>query len=146
MNKKDSQITFLQRPSYLLLRVLSSGIFLIAGLNHILETANPVARLENAPFGFLATSIVPAEILVIISGMGLLLGGMLLLIGYQTRIAAFLLLLILIPISITVQAGSADTMGPLFKNIAIMGMLFFFIVNGSLAYSLDNWLKRRKIV
>lgn len=144
MNKATTQSIKLQNLSYLILRVLGSGIFLIAGLNHVFETANPVARLESAPFGFLATSILPAEMLVILSGIGLLTGGIFLLIGFKTRIAALLLILILIPISLTIQAGSTDTLGPLFKNIAIAGILFFFIVNGSLAYSLDHWLKKKK--
>ncbi|GEM_PF-1043169 len=144
MNKATTHSLKLQNLSYLILRVLGSGIFLIAGLNHIFETSNPVARLESAPFGFLATSIFPAEMLVILSGIGLLTGGVFLLIGFKTRIAALLLILILIPISLTIQAGSTDTLGPLFKNIAIAGILFFFIVNGSLAYSLDHWLKKKK--
>jgi uncharacterized membrane protein YphA (DoxX/SURF4 family) len=99
-------------------------------------------RLESAPFGYLATSIASAELLVILTGIALITGGILLLIGFKTRLAALLLALILVPITLTVQIGSTQTLGPLFKNIAIMGILIFFLVNGSKAYSFDQYRSR----
>lgn len=122
---------------------MGSGIFLLAGIGHLTATADTAARLEEAPFGFLAISVASAELLVICSGIALLGGGILFLAGYKTRYAALLLVLVLIPITLTVQV-SGQTLGPLFKNIAIMGILIFFLVNGALAYSIDTFMENRK--
>jgi uncharacterized membrane protein YphA (DoxX/SURF4 family)/intracellular sulfur oxidation DsrE/DsrF family protein len=129
----------LQKISFLVLRVMGSLIFIMAGFNHLFQTAGATARLEKAPFAQLATWMAPAETLIILSGVGLLVGGFMLLAGFKTRIAAALLLAILIPITLTVQVG-AEGSGPLFKNIALIGLLLFFIVNGSLYYGLDQSL------
>ncbi|HET9487317.1 MAG TPA: DoxX family membrane protein, partial [Chryseosolibacter sp.] len=70
-----------------------------------------------------------AGILVTATGIGLLAGGLLLLLNRYTRIAAMLLFLLLIPITVSVQLQGWSTSGPLFKNIAIAGALLFFINN-----------------
>ena len=132
-----------QKLSYLLLRVLGSGIFLVAGLNHLVDTAKPAAKLAKAPLGYLVTNLVPAETLILLSGIALLIGGLLLLFGYQTRKAALLLMLVLIPITITVQVGGTETTGPLFKNIAIFGILIFHVINGAMYYSVDQILSKK---
>ncbi|WP_114783294.1 DsrE family protein [Botryobacter ruber] len=136
------ETTFFQKISFLVLRIMSSLIFIIAGINHLFQTAGATARLEKAPLGHLATWIAPAETLIILSGIGLLTGGILLLLGFRTKLAALLLLFILIPITLTVQVANAAGSGPLFKNIALLGMLLFFIVNGARYYGLDQLLQR----
>ncbi|MCP2044307.1 DoxX family membrane protein [Pontibacter sp. HSC-36F09] len=135
--------TALQKISFLVLRIMGSLIFIMAGFNHLLLTAGAAARLEKAPFAHLASWIAPAETLIILSGVGLLIGGSMLLAGFKTRLAAALLLGILIPITLTVQVG-AEGSGPLFKNIALIGMLMFFIVNGAVHYGLDQTFFRNK--
>lgn len=132
----------MQNISFVVLRTMSSLIFITAGLNHLFQTAAATARLEQATLGYLATWVAPAETLIILSGMGLLVGGLLLLAGFKTRLAALLLLALLIPITVTVQV--ADAGGPLFKNIALLGVLFFFLVNGAAHYSVDQLLALRK--
>lgn len=127
----------LQKISFLVLRIMGSLIFIMAGFNHLLQTTGAAARLEKAPFAHLASWIAPAETLIILSGVGLLIGGSMLLAGFKTRLAAALLLGILVPITLTVQVG-AEGSGPLFKNIALIGMLLFFIVNGAVYYGLDQ--------
>ena len=137
------EITPKQKVSFLVLRAMASLIFIMAGLNHVLQTAGAAARLEAAPFSHLVTWIAPAETLIILSGIGLLIGGFMLLLGFKTKMAAALLLAILIPITLTVQVGAAGN-GPLFKNIALIGMLIFFIINGALYYGLDQMLALKK--
>ncbi|MFD2513281.1 DoxX family membrane protein [Pontibacter locisalis] len=137
------EITPKQKISFLVLRAMASLIFIMAGINHLFQTACAAARLEKAPFAQLATWAAPAETLIILSGIGLLLGGLMLLIGFKTKLAATVLLAILIPITVTVQVGAAGN-GPLFKNIALIGMLIFFIVNGALYYGLDQVLALKK--
>lgn len=129
--------------SLLLLRVLGSLIFITAGLNHLLRPQDVAARLELAANGHWATWMAMPSTLVIGAGIGLLSGGLALLLGYRTRLAAAGLLLILLPITLTVQVGNPAGMGPLFKNVALAGMLLFFLLNGAVYYSLDQWTAAR---
>lgn len=137
------ETTFFQKMSYLTLRLMGSLIFITAGVNHLFWQNEAVARLEKAAFGHLALRMATPETLIFLSGSGLLLGGILLLVGYKTKPAALVLLSILIPITITVQLANPAGSGPLFKNIAIMGMLLFFMANGAPYYSLDQLLSAK---
>lgn len=58
-----------------------------------------------------------------------MIAGFSLLVGYKTKWAAIVLAAVIIPITLTVQVGQIHTLGPLFKNIAILGGLLFFILN-----------------
>ncbi|WP_372920375.1 DoxX family protein [Salegentibacter sp.] len=117
------------RRSVQIFRVLLSGIFLVASFNHLLNIEKTVNRIDQATFKGLAYFFGNPELLVIISGVAMLIAGFALLIGFKTRYAAIILILVLLPITLTVQVGQINTLGPLFKNIAIMGGLIFFIFN-----------------
>ncbi|RIJ34206.1 DsrE family protein [Pontibacter oryzae] len=140
--------SFYQKLSFLVLRIMSSFIFIAAGFNHLVHTAGAAARLQQSELSQLATWMAPAETLVILSGTGLLLGGVALLLGFKTRLAALLLLAILVPITVTVQLTNPEGLGPMFKNIAIAGSLVFFSLNGALYFGLDQVLRQnsRQIV
>lgn len=124
----NSQI-LVSRRSIQLLRVMLSGIFLVASLHHLFNIENTVNRIDQASFKGLAYFFGNPELLVIISGVVMLIAGFGLLIGFKTRWTAIILLAVLIPITLTVQVGQITTLGPLFKNIAIAGGLLFFILN-----------------
>lgn len=126
--------------SLLMLRVMLSGIFFIAGINHLLFTSKIKDRLKQATYRDFAQFFGPPETLVTLSGIAMLLGGTALLFGFLTRWAATGLSLIVMAITITVQVGQWATAGPLFKNIAILGGLLFFALNGSVSYGLDQYL------
>lgn len=117
------------RRSVLVLRVLVSGIFLLAGANHLLQTDKTVQRIEAASFKNIAYFFGDPEWLVILSGIVMGVAGILFLIGYKTKWAALILVAVLIPITLTVQVGQINTLGPLFKNLALLGGLLFFILN-----------------
>ncbi|GGW73694.1 putative oxidoreductase [Winogradskyella epiphytica] len=117
------------RRSVQLLRILVSGIFLIAGLNHLLNTEKTVNRIEQASFKGIAYFFGEPQLLVILSGVVMLSAGLLFLLGFKTKWTALILLAVLIPITLTVQVGQINTLGPLFKNLAILGGLLFFIWN-----------------
>ncbi|WP_026452440.1 DoxX family protein [Aequorivita capsosiphonis] len=117
------------RRSIQLLRITVSGIFLVAGFNHLVEIEKTVKRIEMAQFKGFATFFGNLEFLVILSGIVMLAAGLSFLIGFKTRWAAIVLLAVLIPISITIQVGQITSLGPLFKNLAIAGGLLFFILN-----------------
>lgn len=111
------------------LRVMLSGIFLVASFNHLLNVEATKNKMDQANFKGIAYSIGNPEYLIIIAGIVMLIAGFGLLIGYKTRWAAVMLALVLIPITLTVQVGQINSLGPLFKNIAILGGLLFFILN-----------------
>lgn len=124
----------------LFFRVATSSIFVVAGLGHVLNHEHVVQRLETAPLGYLATSVAPADLLVLLAGVAMAVGGVALAVGWRTRSAALGLIAILVPITITVQLGSLATIGPLFKNIAILGALVHFADAGAGERSIDRWL------
>ncbi|MGY5847217.1 DoxX family protein [Salegentibacter sp. HM20] len=111
------------------LRILLSGIFLLAGFNHLLQVDKTVSRIDQASFKGIAYFFGNPELLVILSGIVMLIAGGSLLLGFKTKWAALVLTAVLIPITLTVQVGQINTLGPLFKNIAIFGGLLFFILN-----------------
>lgn len=117
------------RRSIQLLRVLLSGIFLIASSSHLLNVEQTVKRIDQASFKGVAYFFGNPELLVVLSGIAMLLAGLAFLIGFKTRWAAIVLLAVLIPITLTVQVGQINSLGPLFKNVAIIGGLLFFILN-----------------
>ena len=119
----------ISRRSILLLRIMLSGIFLVASFNHLLNVEQTANRIDQASNKEIALVFGNPELLVILSGIIMLLAGLAFIIGYKTRWAAVILLAVLIPITLTIQVGQANTLGPLFKNIAIMGGLLFFILN-----------------
>lgn len=57
---------------------------------------------------------------------------------------AALLIAVLLPITLTVQVGSAEGSGPLFKNIALLGGLIHFAANGAGSFAVDAWLPLRR--
>mgnify|MGYP003144761872 FL=1 len=119
----------ISRRSIQLLRIMVSGIFPVAGLNHLGNVEKTAQRIEQASFKGIALFFGEPEWLVILSGIVMLIAGFLFLIGYRTKWAAIVLMAVLIPITLTIQVGQITTLGPLFKNIAIFGGLLFFVLN-----------------
>ena len=117
------------RTSISMLRIMLSGIFLVAGLNHVAVPQSVAKRLTASSMYEFFPAFLDPKLLAIVVGAGLLGGGLLLLANKLTRYAAMLLLGLLIPITISVQLQGLETMGPLFKNVAIAGALLFFINN-----------------
>ncbi|APG59809.1 DoxX family protein [Christiangramia salexigens] len=115
--------------SVIMLRIMLSGIFLVASFNHLVNAEKTAKRIQQANFKGIAYFFGEPKFLVILSGAVMLLAGASFLIGYRTKWAAMILTAVLIPITLTIQVGQITTLGPLFKNIAILGGLLFFIIN-----------------
>lgn len=124
--------------SVLLFRVCLSGIFITAGIAHLIHPDQVASRIQSAAFHSFASFFGDPHLLVILTGFALFVGGIALLLGIFTRWAAVLLFLVLIPITITIQMGNGLLHGPLWKNIALFGGLLFFILNNPKVYSLFN--------
>ena len=120
---------YVSRRSIQVLRILLSGIFLIASANHLMNIEKTAQRIDTASLKGFAYLFGDPELLVILSGAAMLIAGFAFLLGFRTNWAAVVLLAVLIPITITIQLGQANTLGPLFKNIASMGGLLLFILN-----------------
>lgn len=121
--------------SVVILRVLLSFIFIVASSSHLLNTKKTVNRIESQSLDWVKNLLIYPEFAVILSGIVMLVCGISLFFGYHTKLAATILIAVLIPITITIQIGQIATLGPLFKNVAILGGLLFFSINSNSKFS-----------
>ena len=110
-------------------RVMLSGIFLVASLSHLFNIEKTLQKLDQATLKGITYLFGDPTVMIILSGIAMLIAGLSLMIGFKTKWAAIILAACLIPITLTVQVGQIASLGPLFKNIAILGGLLFFILN-----------------
>lgn len=130
--EKKLEVSYL---SVVILRVMLSLIFIVASMSHFFKLEQTVKRIEAANFGFIANILGTPKIAVILSGITMLIAGISLLIGFKTKISAIILITVLVPITLTIQVGQWATLGPLFKNIAILGGLLFFSINSNIKFN-----------
>jgi putative oxidoreductase len=126
------------KVSIVVFRIMLSLIFIVAAVNHLFEGQKVANRLAKSEMSSLVTWMATPYFLVTAAGVALLIGGIGLLSGFKTRLSAILLILVLIPITLTIQVSNPEGLGPLFKNIGLLGGLIFFATNGALHYSIDN--------
>lgn len=117
----------------LLGRSLLAMIFIIAGFNKMTgfeETAGYMAG-KGLPF---------TEVLLVLTIIIELGGGLLILIGFQARWAATAIFLFLIPVTVVFHPVWSDSgqFNSFFKNLAIMGGMIYIMVFGSGPHSLGN--------
>lgn len=113
--------------SFVLFRALTSSIFIYAGTNHLFQPEKILSKAAKSRAFEMLNSPTFFSASIQLSGIVMVIAGMLLLIGYKQKIAALLLLLILIPITLTVQLEKVADLGPFFKNVAIAGSLLFIL-------------------
>ena len=112
-------------------RVFISGVFLLSGFNKIGNYDGTVGWMES--FGLPGFLLIPAIILEI-------LAPILIIIGYQTRIAAGALSLFCLATAIIFHTDFSDQMQfiAFMKNLALAGGFLFLVVNGAKGYCLDK--------
>ena len=112
-------------------RVFISGIFLLSGFNKIGNYEGTVGWMES--FGIPGLLLIPAIVLEVVAPI-------LVIIGYQTRIAAGALSLFCIATAIIFHTDFSDQMQfiAFMKNLALAGGFLFLVVNGAKGYCLDK--------
>lgn len=118
-------------------RALFSLIFITSVFGHFTSGAIDSAAAHGVPF---------ATVLVPLSGILALAGGLSVLLGYRARFGAFLLLLFLVPVTLIMHRfwGLADPQLAMLqrvmfmKNLSMIGGALVLMYYGSGPVSLDN--------
>ena len=118
----------------LMARIFISAIFLISGINKINQYEGTVEWMES--FGVPGILIIPAIILEVI-------GSILIIVGYQTRITATIFSIFCISLAFIFHSDFSNQMQivSFFKNLALAGGFLFLVVNGPGSISLDKKLR-----
>lgn len=114
-------------------RILLSVIFIIAGFKKILNFAGTA--------GYMAGKGLPmSEVLLVLTILIELGGGLLILVGWQARWAATAIFLFLVPVTVIFHPFWADgaEFNSFFKNLAIMGGMLYIMAYGSGPLSLGG--------
>lgn len=122
-------------PTYLpaLGRLLIALIFVLSGLSKIAAPANTIAYIQSAGAPFAPVAFAVAVIVELI-------GGLALLVGFQTRLIAAALAIFTLAAAVLFHNNMADQnqMIHFMKNLAITGGLLQVVAFGAGAFSLDN--------
>ena len=115
-------------------RILISTLFLINGIFKITNYDGTVGWMEG--YGMPGILIIPAIIIEI-------LGPILIIVGYQTKITAAFLSLFCLATAVIFHNDFSNQMQltSFLKNIALAGGFLFLVTNGSKKFSLDNKTK-----
>ncbi len=115
-------------------RILISVLFILNGIFKISNYDGTIGWMES--FGMPGIFLVPAIILEIV-------GPVLVIIGYKTKLTAGLLSLFCVATAIIFHNDFTDQMQftSFLKNIALAGGFLILFVNGAKSLSLDNKLK-----
>ena len=117
-------------------RILLSALFLIEGIGKISMQEDVMMYMEN--YGIPGILFIPAVILEI-------LFPLLLIVGYKTKLAAFVMALFTFTVAIIFHTDFSDGMQLVFflKDLAIAGGFMIIIAYGSNKFSLDHLLKSK---
>lgn len=118
-------------------RLTVSLIFIIGGLGHFGRADEMLARMEESPWRDAILAIGDPLLLLHLSGVVFVIAGVTLVLGWLTRLSALALFVTLVPITITIHFAPGHV-GPLFKNVAILGALALIMARGPGLHALDN--------
>jgi putative oxidoreductase len=132
MNDSSSSFTPLAGRILMSVLFLVSGFFKVGGYSQMVGAAT-------------AKGVPLASVAIACAAVLELAGGLAILIGFQTRVAAWILFLYLIPVTFLSHNFWAmqgmeqqDNMVHLLKNVAIMGGLVILATYGAGPYSIDH--------
>jgi putative oxidoreductase len=118
-------------------RILLALIFVLSGFNKITGFEGTLAYMSNAGLPF-------TNVLLVLTIMVELIGGLLIMLGWQTRWVALAVFLFLIPVTLVFHNPSANPaqaqqqMIHMLKNISIMGGMLHLFAFGAGAWSVDG--------
>ncbi|BFM72011.1 DoxX family protein [Acinetobacter baumannii] len=122
--------------SSLLMRLMISVIFILSGLGKIFQYSSNAGYMESMESMGVSSALLPLAILVEFGG------GFLVLIGLQTRLAAFLLFGFSLVAAVLFHSGSDMNSQIMFmKNISMAGGLLALVIFGAGGLSVDKKLK-----
>jgi len=115
----------------LIARIFISSIFLFSGISKILNFENTIQWMES--YGVNGILLYPAIILEILMPV-------LIIVGYHTKIAAFLLLLFSISTALIFHNDFSNQIQLIafLKNISLAGGLLFLVINGTKDWRLET--------
>ena len=115
-------------------RIFLSALFLIEGIGKLFTQEQVITYMED--YGVPGILFIPAVIVEI-------LFPLLLIVGYKTRLAALVLALFTLTVTIIFHTDFDDGMQLIsfLKNLAITGGFMIVIAYGSNKFSLDHFLK-----
>ncbi|MGE3610161.1 MAG: DoxX family protein [Bacteriovoracaceae bacterium] len=129
---------------YLLLigRCLYSLIFIVSGFNHFNRETIAYASQNNVP---------APDILVPLSGLLIIIGGMSITLGLKAKIGSLLIILFLIPVTLymhhfwNINRPEEHTLQLVMfmKNLSMLGSAFIILYFGSGPLSLDSFSEYR---
>lgn len=120
----------LYEPAHFVGRILIALIFLISGWGKLIDPAGTAGYISSVGLpGILVWPTIVVE----------LLGAVLIVIGYQTRLAALVLaaFTLFAGLMFHLQPSDMGQMISFWKNVAITGGFLFLFANGAGAYSVD---------
>lgn len=126
-------------------RTLFAAIFIMSGFTHFSATTIAFAASQGVPL---------ASLLVPLSGIIALAGGLSILLGYHARIGGLLLALFLVPVTLTLHAfwKATDPMavqiqtGMFMKNLSMLGGALLIAYFGAGPLSLDAQRDQKRTV
>lgn len=124
---------FLKQNGPFVGRILLAIIFIISGFNKISGW--------DGTLGYMASKGLPmTEVLLGLTILIELGGGLMIALGLYARFAAFVIFLFLIPVTLIFHPFWADPeeMNTFLKNVAIMGGMLYIVTFGSGAYSIKD--------
>jgi putative oxidoreductase len=127
----------LQAVASLVGRIMLATIFLVSGYGKLMDAAGTQKHMADAGLPI----VLVLYVLTVIVELG---GGVLLVVGWKARLAAFVVFLFLIPVTLKFHWDLGNQMQQiqLLKNMAIMGGLLMAAAYGPGMLSVDGQTRR----
>lgn len=107
-----------------------SLIFIVGGLGHFFQLGEMLERIGESPWRDEVALFGDPAVLLWLSGGIFVLFGLLLMFGLLQRLSALVLFITLVPITLSIHLAPGH-IGPLLKNVAILGALLLVYARGT---------------